>query len=86
VLELENHVQLAARRVGVEHRLLHGAAGRLTDVEQPGRTTGEDLAVHLLEELAGCGSAADTTSTRPCTTVIRKLPTGPMKSPPKLAW
>jgi hypothetical protein len=33
VLELEHHVQFAARRIGIKHRLFHRTTGRLTDVE-----------------------------------------------------
>ena len=51
MLELEDHVELAAVRVGVEPRLLDGGAGHLPDVEQSRRPAGEDLAVHLLQEL-----------------------------------
>jgi hypothetical protein len=50
VLELEDHVQLAPGRVGVEHRLLDRHARHLADGQQP-VPAGQHLAVHLLQEL-----------------------------------
>jgi hypothetical protein len=51
VLELEDHVDLGAGRVGVEPRLLDRRRRSLADVEQARRSAGEHLAVHLLHEL-----------------------------------
>jgi hypothetical protein len=51
VLELEDHVHLAPRRIGEQPRLLDGHAGHLTD-RQVGPGPGvEDLPPHLGEEL-----------------------------------
>jgi hypothetical protein len=50
VLELEDHVELVAGRVGEQPRLLERHARHLADVEQ--RVASEEhLAVHLLQEL-----------------------------------
>ena len=51
VLELEHHVDLAARRVGVEQRLLDRDAGRLADRQRRLRPAREHRAVHLLQVL-----------------------------------
>ena len=57
VLELEDHVDLVARRVGVEAGLFDGHAGHLADVEQLPVVVGEDLAVHLLQEIVDARAA-----------------------------
>src|SRR5919112_6395547 len=54
VLELEEHVELAAGGVGVELGLFDRHAGHLADSDQA-FATGEDFAVHLLEELVDAG-------------------------------
>ena len=50
VLELEDHVDLAVRGVGVALGVLERHAGHLADGQQP-VTAGEHLAMHLLQEL-----------------------------------
>src|SRR5215218_9421376 len=50
VLELEDHVELMAARIGVESGLFDSYAWHLADGDQA-FTSGEDFAVHLLEEL-----------------------------------
>src|SRR5688572_4599246 len=50
VLELEDHVELAAGGVSVELGLFDRHAGHLADGDQA-LTSGEDFAVHLLQEL-----------------------------------
>jgi hypothetical protein len=57
VLELEHHVDLAARRVREESRLVEGHAGHLSHGQQPVVPGREDLAVHLLEELVDARAA-----------------------------
>ena len=51
VLELEHHVDLAARGIGEQPRVLQGHAGHLSHRQQLGVAAREHLAVHLLQEL-----------------------------------
>jgi hypothetical protein len=51
MLELEDHVDLATPRVGVQPRLVDRHARHLADVQQPAAVRHEDLPVHLLQEL-----------------------------------
>jgi hypothetical protein len=51
VLELEDHVDLGPAGIGEEPGLLDRDAGHLTDREEQARATGEDLLVHLVQEL-----------------------------------
>ncbi len=51
MLELEDHVELVPGRVGVELRLVDRDARHLADGQELLPPSGEDLAVHLLEEL-----------------------------------
>ena len=54
VLELEDHVHFAAGWVGVEFGLIDRDARHLADSDQI-FSSGEDVAVHLLEELVDAG-------------------------------
>ncbi len=49
VLEVEHHIQLLARRIGEQLRLVDGHAGHLADVQKLVAPL-EDLAIHLLHE------------------------------------
>src|ERR687889_2661044 len=55
VLELEDHVHFAAGGVSVELGLFDRHTGHLADSDEP-FASGEDFAVHLLEELVDAGS------------------------------
>src|SRR5215217_5749988 len=55
VLELEDHVELVAGRIGVEPCLFDRHAGHLADSYEA-FASGEDFAMHLLEELVDAGS------------------------------
>jgi hypothetical protein len=57
VLELEHHVDLAARRVGEQHGLVDGHARHLAHGQQLPGAAGEHLTVHLGEELVDARSA-----------------------------
>jgi hypothetical protein len=59
VLELEDHVHLGPRRIGEQAGLLHGDAGHLADGQEGAVPPGEDLAVHLLQELVDPGTAEE---------------------------
>ena len=54
VLELEDHIELAADGVGVELGLFDCHAGHLADSDQA-FPSGEDCAVHLLQKLEDAG-------------------------------
>ena len=49
MLELEDHVDFVARRIGVERRIFEEYSGRFPDGEDRS-TTFENLAVHFLEK------------------------------------
>src|SRR5215218_5601205 len=55
MLELEDHVELAAGRVGIELGLFDCDTGHFADSDQT-FTSGEDFAMHLLQELVDAGT------------------------------
>jgi hypothetical protein len=76
VLELEDHVQLGARRVGEELRLLYRYARHLPDCQQLLLASSEDLAVQLLEELVDAWPAADVRQRIPVQAALVVWPSG----------
>ena len=59
VLELEDHVQLAAGRIGVEPRLFGCHPRHLADRDELAVAAAEDLAGHLGEVLVHVGSVGE---------------------------
>jgi hypothetical protein len=75
VLELEHHVDLAARGIGVEPRLLDRGRGRLADVEQPGRRPANTSRCISCDELVDAG-AVDTNGGVAVASCRRPRPSG----------